>query len=167
MRFLARPSDARRDDSSPLRRAARETVGLGLALCLMVSSCAGDVPELLAEVAAGAGPTVIYDPLHRPEPEIPIPNNAATRPDPHSPTGRLLNLSTESALFVERRVRRQLNRLDGFSVFAPITVSFDAPLDLTTVTDETVLLYDLERLEAVPLDLGRGAYPLRKYYSRW
>jgi hypothetical protein len=107
---------------------------------------------------------VVYDISRRPEPEIPFPNNSATRIDPTSPTGRRLNLSEDSPIEPERILRKQFNRLDGFSVFGPITVSFDAPIDLSSVTDESVLLYDIspaspEYGRAIPLDLGRGAYP--------
>jgi hypothetical protein len=45
-------------------------------------------------------------------------------------------------------------------------VPFSGPLDLATVTEDTVLLYDIdpnspEFGDLQPLDLGRGAYPLR------
>jgi len=108
---------------------------------------------------------VVYDVARRPEPEIPFPNNSATRMDPNSRTGRWLNLATDSPIEPEAKLRRQLNRLDGFSVSGPITVSFDQPLNLDTVTDSSVLLLvaspDAPGFgEPVPLDLGRGAYPI-------
>ncbi len=107
---------------------------------------------------------MVWDSLHRPDPELPFPNDAATRLEVDSPTGRRLNLSTVVHLAAERRLRQQLNRLDGFSVFGPITVSFDRPLDLATVNDDTVRVVDLtptspEFGQRIPLDLGRGGVP--------
>ncbi len=134
-------------------------------LLLCVSACAGEPPEALGLAAEGTGPKIVYEPLHLADPELPLPNDAATRVDLSSHTGRRLNLSeTVSPLAAERRLRRKLNRLDGWSVFAPITVSFDAPLDLATVTDDSVVLVDVtpsspEYRTRIPLDLGRGAFP--------
>jgi len=108
---------------------------------------------------------VVFEPFLRPEAEIPFPNDAATRLTSDSPTGRRLNVATEMPLEVEALFRRQLNRLDGFSVIAPITVAFDAPIDLDTVSADSVLLFDVS--EGSPdfgrpqhLDLGSGAYPV-------
>lgn len=134
------------------------------ALLLVFIGCAGDPPTGLAPSATGAGPMVVWDPERRPEPEVPFPNDSATVLDPSSLTGRRLNLSVTSPLEVERHLRERLNRLDGFSLFGMITVSFDAPLDLATVTDESVLLIDVspdspEFGQRQALDLGRGAYP--------
>ena len=68
-------------------------------------------------------------------PEIPLPNDSATRLDASSATGRRLNISEEASTELERRSRRQFNRLDGFGTYAPITVSFDAPLELTNIIE--------------------------------
>lgn len=108
---------------------------------------------------------MVWDPLALPEPELPLPNNAATRFDPTSPTGRRLNLSTQSPLSVERKVRRQLDRLDGFSVTGAIQIPFDAPLDLATVGPEAVQLFDIspdspDYGKQLPLDFGSGAIPV-------
>jgi hypothetical protein len=102
------------------------------ALLFALIGCAGDPPTGLGPSATGAGPMVIWDPERRPEPEVPFPNDSATVLDPASLTGRRLNLSASSPLQVERHLRERLNRLDGFSLFGMITVSFDAPLDLST-----------------------------------
>ena len=40
----------------------------------------------------GPGPTVIFDPLDQPIPEIPFPNDVATVSDRTSPTGKRLNV---------------------------------------------------------------------------
>ena len=132
---------------------------------LVMVGCAGDRPQALAPAQGGVGPRVVFEPLRTPDAELPLPNDLATRPDPDSLTGRRLNLAVlSSPLAAERRIRQKLDRLDGWSVFAPITVAFDAPLDLATVTDASVRLVDVtssspEFLESIPLDLGRGAYP--------
>jgi hypothetical protein len=139
----------------------------GLLFVITAIGCAGEQPDaLLGTPSDGTGPMVVYEPLHMPEPEVPFPNNSATRIDPEARTGRRLNLATSRPLAVERNLRKQLNRLDGFSVFGPITVSFEAPLDLKTVTDESILLINVSTASEdfghlMPLDLGRGAYPIQ------
>ena len=71
--------------------------------------CGGPLPEgwLLSEQTGG--PTVNYDVLAEPLPEIPLPNDQATRLDPTSPTGRRLNISEEASTEYERRTRRSFN----------------------------------------------------------
>ena len=133
-------------------------------LCLLIA-CEGPAPEALAPTPEGEGARIVYAPLKRPDADIPFPNNAATRVDPDSPTGRRLNLTEESPLASERKLRRHLNELDGFSLVGPITVSFEEAIDLDTVTHESVLLYDVtpgspDHLRAIPLDFGEGAWPM-------
>ena len=141
-------------------------LALSSPLLLLLVGCPGPRPETLGDTPAGNGPSVIYEPLREPLPEVPFPSDLATRIDHTSHTGRRLNLSAASPLVAERKIRNQLDRLDGFSVVAPITVSFDAPVDLATVTDDTVRVIDVtpgspEYGRQIPLDLGRGAYPAR------
>jgi len=76
-----------------------------------------------------------------------------------------LNLTQISPLASERKLRRHLNELDGFSLIGPITVTFEDAIDLSTVTHESVLLYDVtpgspEHLQSIALDLGEGAWPM-------
>ena len=115
-------------------------------------------------LASEGGPTVVFDPLRLPDPEIPLPNDFALRVDPTSPTGVRLNLTTQAGTATETALRRQIDRLDGFSLLGPVTVAFDGPLDLTTVRGDTVWLVDVEPGseaygQVVPLDLGEGSYP--------
>ena len=49
--------------------------------------------------AHGDGPKVMFDLSHKPLPEIPFPNDLATRPDPASPTGLRVNASLIALLF--------------------------------------------------------------------
>ena len=64
----------------------RHAATLTLALC--AAGCNPAMPEGLAPTPAGSGPKVVFDFDARPLPEIPFPNDLATRPDPESPTGR-------------------------------------------------------------------------------
>lgn len=151
----------------------------GLVLVMAAVGCAGDRPEPLVATAPGAGPMVRYDILTRPFPDVPFPNDAATRLDETSPTGRRINVTEEAATEVERRVRRRINQLPGFGVAAPITVAFDAPIDAwdlrerqhgdDDISNDAMLLIRLgpemgdgEACEArrVGLDVGGGYFPL-------
>ena len=68
-----------------------------------------------------------------PFPDVPFPNNLATRPDSDSPTGRRLNISAVSSTKYEADTRAKLNDLTGFGTFSPITIAFEAPLDLDNI----------------------------------
>jgi len=118
---------------------------------------------------------VVWDITDKPLPEIPFPNNAATRADPESPTGLRLNISIEAApTGLEAEVRFKADQLDGFGTYAPITVAFDAPLDLSVFDDrhttnrdfddDAVFVINVTRGspefgEPVLLDMGRGFFP--------
>lgn len=113
----------------------------------------------------GDGPVVKYEPLARPFPLTPTPSDAATRYDPHSPTKRRLNLSLVDHIQEEREIRADLNQLEGFALFSPISVPFQGQLDLATVHHESVFLVELpEELSqppsAQPLDLGDDFFPI-------
>jgi hypothetical protein len=118
---------------------------------------------------------VIFDLSARPFPEIPLPCDLATRPDPGSPTGRRINVSRLAATALERSVRTRIDRLDGFGTFAPISVRFDQVLDVNRFgqvrhddgdrSDDLVLVLVVDPAsphygEAAYLDLGRGYFPL-------
>lgn len=129
----------------------------------------------LGESNRGDGPVVVWDTTALPLPEIPLPNDAATRLDPTSPTGRRLNISLEATTEYERRTRRSFNRLDGFGTLGPLYVSFDRPLDLTNLRDRHAANHDFRDDaiyllnvdpdcsrygEEVTLDMGRGRFPV-------
>jgi hypothetical protein len=151
-------------------------VGLwSLLVALVCGGCGPAGPEGLAPAPAGTGPRIVFDLDARPFPDIPFPNDLATRPDPQSPTGRRLNVSLIGPTRLEQRVRARIDRLDGFSTFAPLTVRFDAPLDVAALlerhgaeldfADDAVYLIDITPASPdfgrpVPLDVGYGAYPL-------
>ena len=162
----------------------------------LVLSCTSDgllsdAPESLRSTPAGNGPTVLYDFNAKPLPEIPLPNDDAMRFDAQSPTGRRINVSFFAPTKVERVAREAFNQLDGFGTYAPITVSFDKPLDVIDLFDrhnrhapdegvyrddfrnDAVYLLNVdpscERYgEEVALDMGRGRFPatLYKYVKR-
>lgn len=128
-------------------------------LLLGLSSCERD--DFEERFAVPVGPRVQYDPLHRPFPLVPFPSDVGTRFDPHSPTGRRLNVSTIDETMEGSATRRQLNQLDGFGVFSPISVSFEGQLDLSTVNHDTVALVELTPpFTQVEIDLGDGFFPL-------
>jgi hypothetical protein len=149
---------------------------LPLLVVLGAGACLGDAPAFLGSTPAGKGPMVSFDVFHKPFPEIPLPNDFATRYDPTSPTGRRLNASILAGPTKwEQATRAELDKLSGWGTLAPITVSFSAPIDpgvilkrhgddLFDTSDDAVLVLDVTpgsptRCQAVPLDLGQGNYP--------
>lgn len=143
---------------------------MGLLACPGTSATTGIRPT-----PPGSGPLVDWDPLHRPLPEIPLPNDAATWPDPTSPTGRRINASMVGPTDKESRVRRLLDRVDGWGVYAPLWVSFDKRLDLDNIrarhardgdfTDDAFYLINIDPDspdygKASLLDVGWGNFPI-------
>ena len=151
--------------------------------CLSSISEFSEVPRGLRATPEGSGPKVIYDFSAKPLPEIPLPNDDATLYDSTSPTGRRLNVSYLASTQVERKAREAFNGLDGFGSYAPITVSFDRPIDVIDLykrhnlhdpeeghfrddyRDDAVYLFnidpDCERFsEDVAIDMGRGRFPV-------
>ncbi|HBQ13900.1 MAG TPA: hypothetical protein DEF51_23125, partial [Myxococcales bacterium] len=74
----------------------------------------------------------------------PLPNDVATWPDPDSPTGRRINASLVAPSSMERRLRQEFDRLDGWGTFAPISVSFESPID----TDQLIRVQGGTRFSA-------------------
>ena len=150
-----------------MRAALRGSV-LGVTL-IVLAGCSADGGDKGAAGVVAAdggpwGPAVIFDPLQRPVPDIPFPNDLLLTPSDTTASGARWNISTEAPTHVERRLRGMLDTLDGFSPSARVHVSFDGPLDLATVTDATVLIINIEpdhprEGEIAPLDLGRGFFP--------
>lgn len=148
-------------------------------MLLVLLACA-PYPEGLRATPDGTGPVVKVDWDAQPLPEIPFPNDLATRTDLTSPTGLRLNVPLTAATKLERHSREQLNTLTGFGVYAPITVAFDAPLDLANIrarhtddaklgdeqyADDAVFLVDVDPDspdygKPVALDVGHGRYPM-------
>lgn len=134
--------------------------------------------EGLAPAEATGGPAVVWDPEALPLPDIPLPNDALTRRDPSTPTGRRVDIPLAATTAHENDVRAAFNEMDGFGAFAPIFVSFDRRLDLADIDarhngnddfrDDALFLLNVDRDcarfgEEVAVDLGRGRYPATIY----
>jgi hypothetical protein len=119
---------------------------------------------------------VVFDPHRRPLPEIPMPNDFATRFDSTSPTRRRLNASVLAPTKWEAAARLDLDTLDGWGTYQNLNVAFESPLDLQNLinrhqgddyepSDDAVFLLDVTRgsktfCDRIPLDLGEGNFPL-------
>ena len=146
-----------------------------LFLTFLLTGCFSDLPEGLAP-AEHARTTVKMDFEHKPLPEIPLPNDVATRYDPTSATLRRVNASMVAPTGLERRIRGLLDELDGWGLFQPVTIPFTGPLDIQSIldrhrdkdydfSDDVLYLIDIDRDspdfgKPVALDLGNGNYPV-------
>lgn len=147
------------------------------AAVLVLAACAAP-PEGLRATPDGTGPLVRVDWEALPLPDVPFPTDLATRPVPSSPTGLRLNLPVDAPVALERHSRELLNEQPGFGLFSPITVGFDARIDLDDVLrrhrddlhdpaawrDDAFYLIDVdpdspERGRPVQLEVGHGRFP--------
>jgi len=142
---------------------------------LVLTACDMGAPEGLAPTDKAAT-TVKMDFFHRPLPDIPLPNDLATRYDASSATGRRINASMIAPTGFERTLREMIDQLDGWGVFQPITVPFTGPLDINSIlaghrdadydpSNDVVYLVNVDRDSAkfgqlTALDLGNGNYPV-------
>lgn len=147
---------------------------VSLAAAIGPAAC-GDPPEGLVE-APRAKVTVKFDFDHRPLPDVPLPNDIATRPDPLSPTGLRVNASMIAPTEMEMRVRRLVDQLDGWGLQQPISIPFTGPIDVQSVLDghrdpdydlsnDVLYLIDVDRDSPdfgrlYHLDVGNGNYPV-------
>ncbi len=135
--------------------------------------------EGLRLTPAGDGPVVRVDWDAKPLADIPFPNDLATRPDPSSPTGLRPNFPLAASTRAEAEVREKVNALSGFGIYSPITVAFDAPLDLDNLAlrhrddptlgearfaDDAILVIDITPDsptygKPAEIDLGEGRFP--------
>ena len=60
-------------------------------LMLGVLVACAEPPQGLARTVQGSGPQIVFELDRRPLPELPFPNDIATRPDDSSPTGLRVN----------------------------------------------------------------------------
>ncbi|MFT3711052.1 MAG: hypothetical protein QM817_25780 [Archangium sp.] len=147
-----------------------------LSSCVLVTSCTPAMPEGLGFAPVGSGPRVNFDVRHKPLPEIPLPNDFATRFDSTAPTNLRVNASIEVAPTKwERGTRAGLDQMSGWGTLAPITVSFEAPLDLENIVrrhqkpgdiaDDAIYVFNVTRdspdfCKPVLLDIGQGHFPV-------
>ncbi|GAB4206711.1 MAG: hypothetical protein OHK0013_23630 [Sandaracinaceae bacterium] len=147
---------------------------LGLCTLTIVACDGGGLPTGWRATPVGNGPRVVWDLYAEGLPEIPLPNDVATWPDPSSPTGLRLNASLIVPTQLESNVRGRFDELDGWGTFAPITVSFDEHLDLVELlrrqggadhfstsdfAQHAIYLVDLETGLPMPIDLNGGNFP--------
>ena len=145
---------------------------LVLCFCLVLPACNRD--EGLRVTPEGTGPRILIDWDAIPLPEVPFPNDLATRPDPSSPTGLRLNFSEQAATEMERDARKKVNELSGFGIFAPLSVRFEQALDLDNIaerhaddydqSDDAFFVIDVTPGsptygQAAELDVGHGRFP--------
>lgn len=163
---------------------------LALAAAVAVASCSLDTaPSGDGRAKPGDGPTVRWDMAAKPLPDIPLPNDLATWPDPTSRTGLRVNASLIAPTSIERDARERMSRLEGWGTFSAITLSFDRAADATDATEaavslaalaarhqhddydfanDAVYLVNLKTGVPVPLDLGEGAFnPILKRLDKY
>ncbi len=160
------------------RRSSLPRLALVASAALAFAACAVDsAPVGLRRTPSGPGARVVFDTSRRPLPEVPLPNDIATFPDPTSRTGLRVNVSLVAPTNMERMARGGLNDLEGWGTYAPIWASFDkspnadprdAALDLGEVrrrmprgdfdfADDPVYLVNLTTGVPVVLDMGSGS----------
>lgn len=153
-------------------QTSRRLWGLPIALGLL-AGCAEADGLMLAQ---DADVTVKFDFDHRPLPEIPLPNDIATRLDADSRTGLRINASMLAPTAMERRTRTLIDGIDGWGVYQPITIPFTGELDVQSILDahrdddydtsnDVIYLINIDpdsdefgRIHH--LDVGNGNYPI-------
>jgi hypothetical protein len=146
----------------------------------LLASCVVDTtPEGLRRTPPGNGPPVVWNPSHRPLPEIPLPNDYGTIADPTSRTGRRINVSLVAPAHMEQHARRSFQDLEGWGTSAPITVKFEkapsadpreAAIDLDDAkarfqsddydfANDPVYVVNLRTGIPAVLDVGQGNFP--------
>ncbi len=147
----------------------------------LAAGCQVDTaPRGLRATPPGSGPVVRFDPTHRPLPDVPLPNDVATFPDPTSRTGLRIDASLAAPTQLERRARADFATLEGWGVTAPITVAFERAagadprepaLDLDAIADRMEAdehdpsndpFYVINLTTGIPVlvDVGSGHYPV-------
>lgn len=141
---------------------------------LFATACAD--PEVGLFGKRDAAVHVQFDLLHRPLPDLPLPNDIAMRLTPDSPSGRRINVSLVAGTALERLVRGKVDMLDGWGVYMPITIPFSGPIDPESVrkahvgddyatANDAIYVIDVTRGspdfgKPQPLDLGAGNFPI-------
>lgn len=169
------------------RRNLRPLLALA-SLAVLAAACAVDrAPAGLRRTPSGPGAVVRFDLAHKPLPDIPMPSDTATWPDPTSRTGLRINASVVAPTSMETQARLRFTEMEGWGTFAPITVAFDieaganAPaLDRKNIrqrhvgddydfADDAVYVINLTTGAPAVLDLGAGnfSYVLRSLDRYW
>ncbi len=170
---------------------SRPAAHRGAVLLACLASACAEPPKGLVATEAGDGPRVVFDFQRKPLPEIPLPNDLATRPDPSSPTGKRINASMVAPTEIEGTARRRIDELSGWGAYGFISVAFDAPIDMADLwrrhrdyragdgtdydfTNDAVFVIDVTPGsptfgQAQRLDFGEGNFPalLRTPQQYW
>ncbi|MCO4763134.1 MAG: hypothetical protein KC502_16575, partial [Myxococcales bacterium] len=146
-----------------------------LAAALVLPACVENPVTGIAPTPEGTGAKVNFDSFHKPLPEIPLPNDFATRYDASSPTGRRINASLVAPTVWEAKTRANLDKISGWGTLAPISVSFDAPLDVENIitrhadryapANDVLLVVDITKgspdfCKPMPFDIGQDLFPI-------
>jgi hypothetical protein len=146
----------------------------GLLGSLGLAGCSDAPQEAWGLSLEGDGPRVLWNLNAEPLPELPLPNDVATWPDPTSPTGRRINVSLVAPTDFETLTRTLFGEIDGWGTYAGITIPFDAHLNTRDLVERqgggsrafstaqfaqhAIYLVDLETGEPMPLDLNGGSF---------
>jgi hypothetical protein len=152
-------------------------LGTAVAAVALLGCAVDEAPVGLRATPPGQGAVVRFDMFHKPLPEIPLPNNLATWPDPASRTGLRINASLIASTDIEAKSRAKMNQIEGWATFGWISVAFDMPdkeegqtaLDLDNILarhhgddfdlrDDTVYVVNLRTGLPAPIDLGEGSF---------
>ncbi|MBW2526781.1 MAG: hypothetical protein JRI23_21540 [Deltaproteobacteria bacterium] len=139
-----------------------------------LGGCSAEPTGLL--LAPPARTTVKVDFFHKPLPDIPLPNDLATRYDASSATGRRINASMVAPSAFMSKTRMRLDRMDGWGVLQPIAIPFTGPIDVGTIvsrhsdldydlSDDVIYLVNIDRRSPDfgrlhHLDVGNGNFPV-------
>ena len=90
----------------------------------------------------------------------PFPTNLLTVPDPTQITGVRVSLPSPNCAANPSDCAdvAVLNRLDGFNVQPRLSIPFSGPIDLTTVSSDTVRLYALDCLACAPIGIEQAVW---------
>ena len=144
-------------------------------LIVTLGGCLSSLPEGLAPTAQSEV-QVMFDFLNKPLPNIPLPNDIATRYDPSSATGRRINASMIAPTQLESHIRKKIDELDGWGLLMPISIPFTGEIDVSSILkhhrdpdydpeDDVIYLIDIDAQskeygQLKMLDIGQGNYPL-------
>lgn len=155
-------------------RTPHAPIVLSLPLLAALLSCGEEPAGITPSITAAT--TVEMDFFDRPLPNIPLPNDVATRYDDTSATGLRVNASLIAPTAFEGGTRAHIDELDGWGLFMPITIPFSGPLDVAAIRaahgepdyateNDVVYLVDIDpdstefgRIHH--LDIGSGNYPV-------
>ncbi|MEZ4250956.1 MAG: hypothetical protein R3B99_22280 [Polyangiales bacterium] len=143
-------------------------------LLLLGVGCSDAPMDALGLTPEGDGPRIVWNLNHEPLPELPLPNDVATWPDPTSPTGRRINVSLVAPTDFEVLTRTLFGELDGWGTYGGITIPFEEHVDTRDLferqgggsaafstakfAEHAIYLVDLETGLPMPLDVNGGSF---------